>query len=79
MRLPGNTLLGDWFWPVEPGLLCDTELPWLARLEEKWWRLMTPAKPLPMRGTAYVDLLADLEDVRTDHRAGLKRCGLLLR
>jgi hypothetical protein len=48
MRLPGNTLLGSWFWPVDPGLLCDTELPCVARLEEKLWRLMTPAKPLPM-------------------------------
>src|SRR5256886_1312084 len=35
MRLPGNTRAGLWFWPVEPGLLCEIELPWLARLEEK--------------------------------------------
>ncbi len=47
MRLPGKTLLGLWFWPVEPGFLCDTELPWVARFEEKLWRLMTPANPLP--------------------------------
>src|SRR5467141_2667812 len=48
MRLPGNTRAGLWFWPVEPGLLCEIELPWLARLDEKWWRLITPAKPLPI-------------------------------
>ena len=66
MRLPGNTLLGSCFWPVEPGLLCETELPWLARFDEKWWRLMTPAKPLPMRGAGHVHLLADLEDVHAD-------------
>src|SRR6266550_4897553 len=48
MRLPGNTRAGLWFWPVEPGLLCEIELPWLARLDEKWWRLISPAKPLPI-------------------------------
>src|SRR5262249_13414251 len=47
MRLPGNTRPGSCAWPVEPGLLCEIELPWLARLDEKWWRLITPAKPLP--------------------------------
>src|SRR5467141_1749584 len=36
MRLPGNTRAGLWFWPVEPGLLCEIELPWVARLDEKW-------------------------------------------
>ena len=45
------------------GLLCESELPWLARFDEKWWRLMTPAKPLPMRDARDVDLLSDLEDV----------------
>ncbi len=48
MRLPGNTRPGDWFWPVEPGLLCEIELPCEARFEEKWWRLIAPAKPLPI-------------------------------
>ena len=33
--------------PIEPGTLCDLELPWEARLDEKLWRLMTPEKPLP--------------------------------
>src|SRR5882672_753969 len=47
MRLPGNTRPGSCAIPVEPGLLVESELPWLARLEEKWWRLITPAKPLP--------------------------------
>ena len=37
------------------------ELPWVARLDEKWWRLMTPAKPLPCVMPVHVDHLADLE------------------
>src|SRR5215831_4579015 len=36
MRLPGNTRPGSCAIPVEPGLLCEIELPWLARLDEKW-------------------------------------------
>ena len=47
MRLPLKTWLGLWFWPVEPGTRCETELPWEAFWPPKWWRLMTPAKPLP--------------------------------
>ena len=46
--LPGNTRPGSCAMPIEPGVLCETELPWVARFDEKWWRLMTPAKPLPM-------------------------------
>jgi hypothetical protein len=34
--------------PMEPAELCDTELPWEARLEEKLCRMMAPAKPLPI-------------------------------
>ena len=34
--------------PIEPGALCETELPWVARFDEKWWRLIAPAKPLPI-------------------------------
>ena len=60
MRLPGNTRPGLWFWPVEPGLLCETELPWLARLDEKWWRLIDAGEALADRGAGHVDLLADL-------------------
>ena len=48
MRLPGNTRPGSWRWPVEPCVRVVIELPCVSRLEEKWWRLMTPAKPLPM-------------------------------
>ena len=35
MRLPGNTRPGLWFWPVEPGVRCEIELPWLARPDAK--------------------------------------------
>src|SRR5882672_630796 len=34
--------------PIEPGALCDTELPCDARFDEKWCRLMAPANPLPI-------------------------------
>ena len=34
--------------PIEPGVLCERELPCDARFELKWWRLMTPEKPLPL-------------------------------
>jgi len=45
--LAGKYPAGSCAMPIDPGLLCDTELPWLARFDEKWWRLMTPLKPLP--------------------------------
>src|SRR3990172_3769561 len=48
MGLPGNTRPGVWRWPIEPGARCESELPWLARPPRKWWRLITPAKPLPI-------------------------------
>src|SRR5207253_929512 len=43
MRLPGKTRPGSCAAPMEPGLLCESELPCEARLEEKWWRLIAPA------------------------------------
>ncbi len=48
MRLPGKTRPGSCAMPMEPALLCESELPCEARFDEKWWRLMTPAWPLPM-------------------------------
>ena len=48
MRLPGKTRPGSCAMPIEPGLLCESELPCEARFDEKWWRLITPAKPLPI-------------------------------
>jgi hypothetical protein len=39
---------GVWFWPIEPGARCDSELPWVASWVRKLWRLTAPAKPLPM-------------------------------
>src|SRR6185295_20025163 len=48
MRLPLKTCAGLWFWPVEPGTRWEIELPCEAFCPPKWWRLMTPAKPLPM-------------------------------
>ena len=33
---------------IEPGTLCERELPWEARLELKLWRVMTPVKPRPL-------------------------------
>ncbi len=53
--------------PIEPGELCDTELPWEARFDEKWWRLMATGKPLADRCTRYIDLLARLEDRDRNH------------
>src|SRR4030095_10701302 len=47
MRLPGNTRPGSCAMPIEPGELCERELPCDARLELKWWRLIAPEKPLP--------------------------------
>src|SRR5690606_20555491 len=46
--LPGNTRPGSWFWPIEPGLRCALELPWVARPPPKPCRLMTPANPRPI-------------------------------
>ena len=34
--------------PIEPGVLCERELPCDARFELKWWRRMTPEKPRPL-------------------------------
>ena len=34
--------------PIEPGVLCERELPCEARLLLKWWRLITPEKPRPL-------------------------------
>jgi hypothetical protein len=48
MRLPGITRPGSWRMPIEPGALVETELPWVARFDEKWCRLIAPAKPLPI-------------------------------
>ena len=48
MRLPGKTRPGSCAMEIEPGTLCERLLPWDARCERKLWRLMVPAKPLPM-------------------------------
>ena len=48
MCLPGNTRPGVWRWPMEPGERCDSEVPWEAGPPAKLWRLIVPAKPLPM-------------------------------
>src|SRR5690606_19041837 len=45
--LPLNTRPGLWFWPMEPGARCDSELPWVASCMLKFQRLITPWKPLP--------------------------------
>ena len=67
MRLPGNTRPGSCAMPIEPGTLCERELPCDARFEVKWWRLITPEKPLPIVVPVHVDHLADREHV--DRRA----------
>ena len=36
MRLPGNTRPGSCAMPMEPGVLCERELPCDARFELKW-------------------------------------------
>src|SRR5689334_13123443 len=35
IRLPGNTRPGSWAMLIEPGVLCDSELPCEARFELK--------------------------------------------
>ena len=52
--------------PIEPGVLCERELPCDARFELKWWRLITPEKPWPFVVPGHVDQLADLERVDAD-------------
>ena len=44
---PLKTLPGNWHWPIEPGALCDSELPCVASCVLKLCLLTTPAKPLP--------------------------------
>ena len=34
--------------PIEPGVLCERELPCDARFELKLWRVITPEKPRPL-------------------------------
>ena len=46
--LPGNTRPGSCAIEIEPGTLCERLLPCDARCDLKLWRLMVPAKPLPM-------------------------------
>src|SRR5690606_14018 len=46
--LPGNTRPGVCRWPIEPGLRCDSELPWVASPMRKFQRLIVPWKPLPL-------------------------------
>ena len=46
--LPGNTRPGSCAIEIEPGTLCERLLPCDARCELKLWRLMVPAKPLPI-------------------------------
>src|SRR6185369_13954597 len=48
MRLPGNTRPGSCAMPMEPGTLCERLLPCDARCDFMWWRLIVPAKPLPI-------------------------------
>ena len=48
MLLPGNTRPGSCAIEIEPGTLCERLLPCDARCELKLWRLMVPAKPLPI-------------------------------
>ena len=45
--LPLKTLPGNWHWPIEPGALCERELPWVASWVLKLCLFTTPAKPLP--------------------------------
>ena len=55
MRLPGNTRPGSCAMPIEPGVLCERELPCDARFELKLWRLITPEKPRPLVVPVHVD------------------------
>ena len=48
IRLPGNTRPGSCAIEIEPGTLCERLLPCDARFELKLWRLIVPAKPLPI-------------------------------
>src|SRR5207237_6321901 len=48
MRLPGNTRPGSCAMEIEPGELCESELPCEARLELKLCRRITPENPRPL-------------------------------
>src|SRR5690606_824025 len=48
MRLPGNTRPGSCAIPMEPGTRCERLLPCAAFCPLMLWRLMVPAKPLPI-------------------------------
>ncbi len=49
MRLPGNTRPGSCAIPIEPGALCDTELPCEARFETEMVTLDATSKALTDR------------------------------
>ncbi|KAH3670052.1 hypothetical protein OGATHE_002865 [Ogataea polymorpha] len=46
--LPGSTLAGVVFIPVEPALLWARDVPWDAGRPEKFHLFITPANPLPL-------------------------------
>ena len=72
MRLPGNTRPGLWFWPVEPGTRCETELPCERVLAAEVVALDDAGEALADRHALHVDRLADLEDLDADLGADLQ-------
>ena len=72
MRLPGNTSPGLWFWPVEPGLLCETELPWRGAVGGEVVALDDAGEALADGHALHIHLLPDLEDVDADLAADLE-------
>ena len=79
MRLPGNTRPGPCAMPIEPGVLCERELPCVARFEQKWWRLITPAKPLPFVVPVTSTIWPTLDVSTPIFVAGLELGGLVRR
>src|SRR5579883_1896481 len=47
MRIPLKTRPGVVVAPIEPGARSRSAWPWVLGPPRKWWRLTTPAKPLP--------------------------------
>ena len=75
-RMPLNTRDGVAEAPIEPGArtLCE---PWDLGPEEKLWRLIVPAKPLPLDLPEILTFWPDLERVDGDGLADEQLAGLV--
>ena len=72
MRLPGNTRPGSCAMPIEPELLCESELPCEARFEREVVALDHAGVALADRGAGNIDLLPGCEHVDLELGADLE-------